>query len=120
MVQQGIGLARGDIVDIDSDDEPKAEPPSLKVMMEACRLLEENSVVVCTEGALEVVKSLRRYPIPRPSEQSRLSIPSTTASEEVGAGDDSEGEDSETRPQRQRTTRSVLSVSICSMRTVRR
>src|SRR5438477_264080 len=34
----------------------------------------------------------------------KLSIPSTTVLEEVGAGDGSEGEDSETRLQRHRTT----------------
>ena len=64
VVQQGIDLARGkieEIEEIDSDDEdPKAAPPPLKEMI-MCWVIEENCMVVCTEGALEVVQSLRRY-----------------------------------------------------------
>jgi len=65
VVQQGIDLARGEIgeiEEIDSDDEdPEAAPPPLKEMIIICRVIEENCMVVCTEGALEVVQSLRRY-----------------------------------------------------------
>ncbi|KAG8781291.1 hypothetical protein FRC15_008897 [Serendipita sp. 397] len=63
MVQQEMGLARGNIKEIDSDDDdgPEVVPPSLKEMINMCRIIEENSMVVCTEGALEVVKSLCRY-----------------------------------------------------------
>jgi len=65
VVQQGIDLARGEIEEIeeiDSDDEgPEAAPPPLKEMIIMCRVIEENCMVVCTEGALEVVQSLRRY-----------------------------------------------------------
>jgi len=64
-VQQGIDLARGEIEEIeeiDSDDEdPEAAPPPLKDMIRMCRVIEESCMVVCTEGALEVVQSLRRY-----------------------------------------------------------
>ncbi len=64
VVQQGIDLARGkieEIEEIDSDDEdPKAAPPPLKEMIDMCWVM-ENCMVVCTEGALEVVQSLRRY-----------------------------------------------------------
>ena len=62
MVQQEMGVASGEIEEIDSnDDEPEVEPVSLKTVMEACQLLEENSMVVCTEGALEIVQAARRY-----------------------------------------------------------
>ena len=60
MVQAEVGLARGDIEEIDSDsdsDDPEVVPPSLKEMIEACRILEENSLVVCTEGALDLVQA---------------------------------------------------------------
>ena len=40
------------------DDEPKVEPLSLKTVMEACWLLEENSMVVCTEGALKIIQAV--------------------------------------------------------------
>jgi len=50
-------LAGGNIKEIDSDDDgPEAVPASLKEMIDACWLLEENSMVVCEEGALEVVQ----------------------------------------------------------------
>ena len=51
MVQAKVGLARGDIEEIDSDsddDNPKV-PPSLKEMIDACQMLEENSLLVCTD-----------------------------------------------------------------------
>ena len=61
MVQAEVGLARGDIEKIDSDFDPEVVPPSLKEMVEAYRILEENSLVICTEGALELVQAARRY-----------------------------------------------------------
>ena len=64
MVQAEVGLARGDIEEIDSDsasDDPEVVPPSLKEMIEACRILEENSLVVYTEGVLNLVQAARRY-----------------------------------------------------------
>ena len=64
MVQAEVGLASGDIEEIDSDsddDEPEVVPLSLKKMIEACRMVEENCMVVCTEGSLELVQALRRY-----------------------------------------------------------
>ena len=52
----------GDIEEIDSDDEdPNVAPPSLKEMLDMCQIIQENSMVVCTEGSLEVVKVLRKY-----------------------------------------------------------
>ena len=56
-----MGLARGDIEKIDSDSDPEVVPPSLKEVVEAYRILEENSLVICTEGALELVQATRRY-----------------------------------------------------------
>ena len=64
IVQAEVGLARGDIEEIDSDsasDDPEVVPPSLKEMIEACRILEENSLVVYTEGVLNLVQAARRY-----------------------------------------------------------
>ena len=63
MVQAEVGLARGDIEEIDSDDDddPEVVPPSLKEIIEACQILEENSLVVFTEGALELVQAAPRY-----------------------------------------------------------
>ena len=61
MVQQEIGLRRGDIEEIDSDDEPEVVPPPLKEVINMCRILEEYSMVVCTEGAFKFVKALRGY-----------------------------------------------------------
>ena len=47
---------------IDSDgDHTKVVPPYLKEMIKMCLIVEENGIVVRTEGALEVVKSSRRY-----------------------------------------------------------
>ena len=64
MVQAEMGMARGEIEEIDSDSDdsgPEVVPASLKEMVGACRLLEENSMMVCPEGALEVAQVLRRY-----------------------------------------------------------
>ena len=61
MVQAKVGLARGDIEEIDSDsddDNPEVVPPSLKEMIEACRMLEENSLLVCPD-ALDFVEAVR-------------------------------------------------------------
>ena len=61
MVQQEMGLVSGSTEEIDSGDEPEVVPPSLKEMIKMCRVIEENSMVVCTEGALELIKASRRY-----------------------------------------------------------
>ena len=64
MVQVEMGLARGDIEKIgsDSDDSgPKVVLPSFKEMIDTCWLLEENSLALCPEGALEVAQVLRQY-----------------------------------------------------------
>ena len=59
--------ARGDIeeiVDSNSDeDNPKAVPPSLKEMIAACQMLEENGLLVCNDVLDTVGGSV---PIPRP------------------------------------------------------
>jgi len=64
-VQWEIALARGEIEEIEEidsdDDDPEAAPPPLKEMVRMCQIIEENCMVICTEGALEVVQSLRRY-----------------------------------------------------------
>ena len=54
---------RGDIEKISSDsddDEPEVVPPSLKGMIEACRKLEEDCLLVGTEGALNFIEAGRR------------------------------------------------------------
>ena len=59
-----VGSARGDIIEInsDSDDsEPEAVPSSLKEMIEACRMLEDNTLRFCTEDALDFVQAARQY-----------------------------------------------------------
>ena len=64
MVQAKVGSARGDIIEInsDSDDsEPEAVPSSLKEMIEACRMLEDNTLRFCTEDALDFVQAARQY-----------------------------------------------------------
>jgi hypothetical protein len=61
MVQQEMGPVRGNTEEIDSDDEAEVVPLPLKEMIKMCRILEENSMVVCTEGALELIKALRQY-----------------------------------------------------------
>jgi len=55
MVQVEADLARGDIEEIDSepsDDGPDKVPPSLKEMFE------EKSMLVCAEGAFEIVQAV--------------------------------------------------------------
>jgi hypothetical protein len=64
MVQVEMGLAGGEVEEISSDSDdsgPEVVPASLKEMVGACRLLEENSMLVCLEGALEVAQVLCRY-----------------------------------------------------------
>ena len=59
VVQQEIGLGRGDVEEIESDDEPdRNSAPPLKEVMKMCRILEEHSMTVCTTGAF---KALREY-----------------------------------------------------------
>src|SRR5260370_9069297 len=61
MVQVKVGLARGKEIDSDSDsDDSEVVPPSLKEMIEACRMFEENSLLVCTD-ALDFVEAARRF-----------------------------------------------------------
>jgi len=53
----------GDIEEIDSDsddDHPEAVPPSLKEMIDACQLLEEGGLLVCTD-ALDFVEAARQF-----------------------------------------------------------
>ena len=58
MVQAKVGLERGEeIDDDDDDDDPEVVPPSLKEMIEACQMLEENSLLVCTD-ALDFVEAV--------------------------------------------------------------
>ena len=61
MVQQEIGLGRGDVEEIDSDDEPEVVAPPLKEVIKMCRILEEHSMAVCTTGAFKFLKGLREY-----------------------------------------------------------
>ena len=65
MVQREMGLAQGESEESEEsgsdDQDPEVTPPSLKEMMNMCQIIEEYSMVVCTDGALEVVQSLRRY-----------------------------------------------------------
>ena len=58
----GLGLASSDIEEInsDSDDEPEVVPLSLKEMIEACRMLEENILLVCTD-ALNFIEAAHRF-----------------------------------------------------------
>jgi len=59
----GLSLASGDIEEIDSDsddDEPEVVPPSLKQMIEACRILEENGLLVCSD-ALDFIEAVCRF-----------------------------------------------------------
>jgi len=56
-----VQAKRGDIEEIDSDDDhPEAVPPSLKKMIDACRVLEEGSLLVCTD-VLDFVEAARRF-----------------------------------------------------------
>ena len=65
IVQQEIGLARGEIEEIESDDscddDPKVAPPSLKEMIEMCWTLEENCMMVCSDGTLDFVRATCQY-----------------------------------------------------------
>src|SRR5882757_6995198 len=64
MVQAEADLAGGDIEEIDSDssdDGPDEVPPSLKEMIEGCRMFEEKSMLVCAEGAFEIVQAACQY-----------------------------------------------------------
>ena len=61
MVQQEMGLVSSDTEEVESDDEPEVVPPSLKEMIKTCQFIEENSMVVCTEGALELIKASCQY-----------------------------------------------------------
>jgi len=61
VLQQGIRLGRGDIKEIDSDNDPKVAPPPLKEVIKMYCTLEGHSMVVCTEGAFEFVKALHKY-----------------------------------------------------------
>ena len=54
-----VQTERGDIEEIDSDcddDHPRAVPPSLKEMIDTCQVLEEGSLLVCTD-ALDFVEA---------------------------------------------------------------
>ena len=49
-------------IDSNSDDDninPEVVPPSPKEVIGACLILEDDSLVVCTEGALELVQAAR-------------------------------------------------------------
>ena len=62
-IQAEVGSTRGDIEEIDSDsddDDPEVVPPSLKGMIEACRKLEEDCLLVGAEGALDFIEAGRR------------------------------------------------------------
>ena len=60
-VQAEVALATIKEIDSDSDsDGPEVVPPSLKEMIEACRMLEENSLHVCTD-ALDFVEATRQF-----------------------------------------------------------
>jgi len=61
MVQEEIGLGRGDVEEIDSDDEPEAVPPPLKEVIKMCCILEEHSMAVCTMGAFKFIKALHKF-----------------------------------------------------------
>ena len=61
MVQQEMGLVRCTTEEIDCGDDPEVRLPPLKEMMRMCQIIEENSMVVCTEGALALVKASHQY-----------------------------------------------------------
>ena len=53
----------GDIEEIDSDsndDQPEAVPPSLKEMIDACWVLEEGSLLICTD-VLDFIEATCRF-----------------------------------------------------------
>ena len=54
-------MGRGEIEEIDSDDDPEVVPPPLKEVIKMCCILEEYSMVVCTEGALKFLQALCKY-----------------------------------------------------------
>ena len=60
-----MALARGDIIEIDSDsdssDEPEEEPLSLQEVIKLCQVLEENSVVGDAEDALNFVEAAAEF-----------------------------------------------------------
>jgi len=66
MVQSNVGLARGDIeeieeIDSDSDDDNlEVVPPSLKEMIEACRMLKENCLLFGIDS-LDLVEGVRGF-----------------------------------------------------------
>ena len=60
-VQKEMRLVRDDSEESDSDDDPEVVPLPLKEIIKMYRTIKENSMVVCTEGALELVKALRQY-----------------------------------------------------------
>ena len=43
------------------DDEPEAVLPSLKEMIEVCRKLEGDCLLVCKEGALDYVEAVHQF-----------------------------------------------------------
>jgi len=58
-----VQTKRGDIEEIDSDsddDHPKVVPPSLKKMIDTCQVLEEGSLLVCTD-ALDFVEAAHQF-----------------------------------------------------------
>jgi hypothetical protein len=46
---------------IDSGDDAEVVPLPLKEMIKMCHIFEENSMVVCTEGELELIKASCQY-----------------------------------------------------------
>ncbi len=61
MVQEDIGSETADIEEIDSNDDPEIMPPPLKEVIKMCHILEEYSMIVCTEGPFNFVKALHKY-----------------------------------------------------------
>jgi len=47
--------------EIESDEDPEVVPPPLKEVIKMCHILEEYSMVVCTDGALKFVQALHEY-----------------------------------------------------------
>ena len=54
-------LAKGNIMEIDLDDEPEVVPPSLQEMIDMCQNMKEYCIVVCEEGVLDVVMAVCQY-----------------------------------------------------------
>ena len=65
MVQMGADLVRGEIEEIETDSSGDGDPeevlPSLREMIDTCRMFEEKSHLVCEEGAFEFVQAARQY-----------------------------------------------------------